>query len=114
MRPFGSDARNRKCTNDKTHARLAITSARWKAASAVYCANVLRPDLDEAGKRKLANDILTLGDSQDRTIPKRRISPAAVEEMFFRQSQCIHPNCPLLLFSKQLAEELNAFWGEGE
>ena len=93
-------------------ALLVITSARWKAASAVYCANVLRPDLDEAGKRKLANDILTLGDNQDREMPKRRITPAAVEEMFFRQSQCIHPKCPLLLFSEQLAEELNTFFEE--
>lgn len=92
--------------------RLAMTSARWKAASAVYCANVLRPDLDEAGKRKLANEILTLGDHQDRTMPKGRITPAAVEEMFFRQSQCIHPKCPLLLFSEQLAEELNTFFEE--
>jgi len=92
--------------------RLAITRASWKAASAVYCANVLRPDLDEAGKRKLANDILTLGDTQDRTMLKRRITSAAVEEMFFRQSQCIHPKCPMLLFSKQLAEELNVYFGE--
>lgn len=95
-------------------ARLAITSARWKAASAVYCANVLRPDLDEAGKRKLANDILSLADQQDRTIPKRRITPAAVEEMFFRHSQCIYAKCPMLLFSKQLAEELNAYFTEEE
>ena len=99
---------------DSPETRLAMTSARWKSACAVYCANVVRPDLDEAGKRKLANDILTLGDNQDRTRPKRRISSATVEEMFFRQSQCIHRNCPLLLFSKQLAEELNAFFEEEE
>jgi len=105
---------NRERGNDKTQGRLAITSARWKAASAVYCANVLRPDLDEAGKRKLANAILSLGDNQNRTMPKMRISPAAVEEMFFRHSQCIHPNCPLLLFSKQLADGLNAYFTEEE
>lgn len=97
---------------DSPEARLAITSARWKAASAVYCANVLRPDLDESCKRKLANAILSLGGNQDRTVPKKRISPAAVEEMFFRQAQCIHSKCPLLLFSKQLAEELNAYFEE--
>jgi hypothetical protein len=74
--------------------------------------SILRPDLDEAGKRKLANDILSLADNQDRTVPKRRITPAAVEEMFFRQAQCIDPKCPLLLFSGQLAEELNEFFSE--
>ena len=94
--------------------RLAVTSARWKAASAIYCANVMRPDLDESSKRKLANAILSLADHQDRSMPNRRITPAAVEEMFFRHSQCINPKCPLLLFSKQLAEELNAYFREEE
>jgi len=105
---------NRERGNDKTPGRLAVTSARWKVASAIYCANVLRPDLDESCKRKLANAILSLGDNQDRTVPKKRISPAAVEEMVFRRSQCIHPECPLLLFSKQLADELNAYFTEEE
>lgn len=95
-------------------ARLVLTSARWKAASAVYCATVLRPDLDEVGKRKLANAILSLGDNQDRTVPKRRITPAAVEEMFFRQAQCVYAKCPMLLFSRQLADELNTFFAEEE
>ena len=44
-------------------------------------------------------------------MPKRRISPAAAEETFFRQGQCVYPKCPLLLFSEQLAEELNAYFG---
>ncbi len=50
-------------TSKKTNPqiRLTMTSARWKAASAVYCANVLCPDLNEAGKRKLANAILGHG-----------------------------------------------------
>jgi len=114
MRPFNRDVMSSKRTNDKMRARLLITSARWKAASAEYCANVLRPDLDEAGKRKLANAILSLGDNLDRPLPKRRITPAVVEEMFFRQAQCNHPKCPLLLFSDQLAEELNAYFGKEE
>jgi hypothetical protein len=60
-------------TSKKTNPqmRLAITSARWKAASAIYCAAVLRPDLDEKGKHKLASAILSLGDNQDRTVPRR-------------------------------------------
>jgi hypothetical protein len=56
----------------------------------VYCATVLRPDLDEAGKRKLANAILSLGDNQDRTLPKRRITPAAVEEMSTENASLSH------------------------
>jgi hypothetical protein len=98
-----------------SRSKLNITSARWKAAAALYCANVLRPDLDETGKRKLVNEILTVADRQDRTIPRPQIMAAAVEEMFFQHAQCIYPKCPLLLFSKQLADELNQFFnGEGE
>jgi len=92
--------------------QLAITGARWKAASAFYCATVLRPDLDAAATRKLANSILSLGDNQDRIIPTRRITPAAVEEMFFRQAQCVYAKCPMLLFSEQLAQELHAYFAE--
>jgi hypothetical protein len=90
--------------------RFNLRSARWKAAAALYCANILRPDLHEDGKRKLVNDILTLADGQDRTIPRPTITSAAVEEMFFEHSQCIYPKCPLLVFSKQLADELNQFF----
>ena len=50
---------------------------------------------------------------------RRKITDAAVCEIFFRHSQCVfaqkgarHP-CPMLLFSKQIAEELNEYF-EGE
>jgi hypothetical protein len=58
--------------------------------------------------------ILSLGDSQERTMPNKRITPAAVEEMFFRQAQCVYAKCPLLLFSEQLADEINKFFKEDE
>jgi hypothetical protein len=35
----------------------------------MYCATILCLDLDETGKRKLANAILSLVDNQDRTLP---------------------------------------------
>jgi hypothetical protein len=91
-------------------ARLAITGARWKAASALYCATILRPDLDQIARRNLANAILSLGGNQHRTMPKKYISAAVVEEIFFRQAQCVCAKCPMLLFSEQLAEELNAYF----
>ena len=94
--------------------KLAITSAKWKAAAAIYCANVLRPDLDEAGKRSLANDLLTLADGQDRTAPPNRITDAQVTEMVWSNIQCIKPHCPLLVFGKQLADEINEFFKEEE
>ena len=50
--------------------------------------------------------------------PQREITDAAVSEIFFRHSQCVfaqkgakHP-CPMLLFSKQIAEELNSYFND--
>lgn len=93
--------------------KLAITSARWRAAAAVHCAAVLRPDLDEEALRDLANKILTLGDGQDRTIRKPRINEAQVTEMVWTHSQCIYRECPLLIFGSQLSDEINEFFSEG-
>lgn len=43
----------------------------------------------------------------------RLLSPAALYEMFERHSQCIlvpRGKCPLLVFTTQLCEEINAFF----
>ncbi len=64
---------------------------------------------------QLATEILTLVRGQDRPIPEKTISPAAVYEMFTRNSQCVLSQtgrCPLLVFTKQLCEELNEFFRE--
>ena len=97
---------------DDPELKLAITSAKWKAAAAVHCAAVLRPDLDESALRELANGILTLGDRQGRTIPRQRITNAQAIEMVWANMQCIAPNCPLLVFGNQLAYEINEFFSE--
>jgi hypothetical protein len=34
--------------------------------------------------------------------------------MVWRNMQCINHRCPMLLFGKQLADELNEFFVEGE
>jgi hypothetical protein len=46
-------------------------------------------------------------------MPQRRITDAQVVEMVWRNSQCLHNQtgrCPLLLFGRQLAEEINEFF----
>jgi hypothetical protein len=50
---------------------------------------------------------------EERPIPQKTISPAAVYEMFTRNSQCVLDQtgrCPLLVLTKQLCEELNEFF----
>jgi hypothetical protein len=53
-------------------------------------------------------------DCDDPVRPKI-ITPAALYEMFTRNSQCVlneTGRCPLLVFTKQLCEELNSFFNE--
>jgi hypothetical protein len=83
--------------------------ARRRVVAVLQCVDVLLPGIDARRKKRLANRILTLCDGKDRT---RKISPAAVEEIFFEQMQCIYHKCPMLLFSKQLAEQVNAYFEE--
>ncbi|MGA7634262.1 MAG: hypothetical protein WCB11_26140 [Terriglobales bacterium] len=52
---------------------------------------------------------------EDRLIPKKTITTAAVYEMITRNSHCVlnqTGRCPLLVFTKQLCEELNEFFTE--
>ena len=81
------------------------------------CLNILCPDADLQSKRKLAEQVLTLVDGHDGTVQQRQITDAQVVEMVWRHSQCVlnqMGKCPLLVFGKQLAEELNEFFAEDE
>lgn len=47
--------------------------------------------------------------------PKRRITDSQIVQMIWRNMQCIKPHCPLLIYGRQLADELNEFfWSEDE
>jgi len=97
--------------------RSTATSRRWKKAAALHCAIVLRPDLDTRGLKKLAKAILSLGAgdaNEGRSPPQIEINDAQVTEMVWCHSQCIEPHCPLLIFGKQLADELNEFFDGDE
>jgi hypothetical protein len=85
-----------------------VSLRRWKKAASLHCALVLRPDLDTKGLRELAQKILALG-NEEAGIP--RITHTEVNEIVFRNMQCIYHKCPMLLFSKQIADCLNEFFG---
>lgn len=88
--------------------------AHGRVVAALNCVNALCPDLDVSGKRLMVNQILTLSDGKTRTIPQRQISEAQVTEIVWRNMQCIHHRCPMLLFARQLTEELNEFFRQFE
>jgi hypothetical protein len=72
------------------------------------------PDLDENTRTKLADLIIALVDGENGRSQQRKITDAQVNEMVWRNMQCINHRCPMLLFGKQLADELNEFFVEGE
>ena len=88
--------------------RIALTSAYLKA---------ICPGIDQSKRSKLADSILALITDQDSAMQQRKITDAQIVEMVWRQSQCVlnqTGKCPLLIFNKQLAEEINEFFAGDE
>jgi hypothetical protein len=88
--------------------RIALTLAYLK----VTC-----PGIDLRSRTKLASSILSLVDGEAPRSPQKKIADAQVVEMVWRQSQCVlnqTGRCPLLVFGRQLAEEINEFFTEEE
>ncbi len=97
--------------------RVIAEIARLRVEAVWRCLGVLRPDLRGEAKKEFARKMLSLGDGIDRTPTKpvaRQITPAQVEGIVWENMQCINPRCPMLLFSKQIAEELNEFFREAD
>jgi len=79
------------------------------------CLNVLRPEMPLPDRKVLAEKVLDM--CFDRLLPspapKITISPAQVSEIVWRTSQCANRYCSMLLFSREMADELNEFfWPE--
>jgi hypothetical protein len=89
--------------------------ARRRVVAVLACLKILCPSADRSTQQRLATEILTLVRGEDRLIPKKTITTAAVYEMITRNSHCVlnqTGRCPLLVFTKQLCEELNEFFTE--
>jgi len=83
-----------------------------RAVAALQCVSVLCPAADLRTKRQLASQILSLA---SRPMPGKKITPQTVYLMVARNSQCVYERagkCPLLVFTEQLAEEINLFFEE--
>jgi hypothetical protein len=95
--------------------KAAVQLASLRAEAVWACLNVLCPNLEGEAKKELARKMLTLADGKDRSKPRcpaKQIGPAQIEEIIWANIQCIYPRCPMLLFSKQIAEEINEFFRE--
>jgi hypothetical protein len=91
--------------------RAAIKIAACQRVEAVWtCLGVLRPDLTPQGKKALAEKVFELSRGKDQKPPQIKITPAQVQEIVWRNSQCANRYCSMVLFSREIAEELNEFF----
>jgi hypothetical protein len=91
--------------------REFASGERRVALTRVYL-KMTRPDLDQNARTVLGDLIIALVDGEDGSQRHRKITDAQVNEMVWRNMQCINHRCPMLLFGKQLADELNEFFAE--
>jgi hypothetical protein len=100
--------RNRHLSAEK---RVAIKLAARQRVEAVWtCLDILCPDLALKAKNVLAEKVLDLSRGEDQKPPRIMITSAQVSSIVWRNMQCINPHCPMLLFSNQIADELNEFF----
>jgi len=80
------------------------------------CLSVLRPEMPLPDRKVLAEKVLDM--CSDRLVPppapKITISPAQVSEIVWRTSQCANRYCSMVLFSQEMADELNEFFSPEE
>ena len=101
-------SQNRHLSAEK---RAAIKLAARQRVEAVWtCLDILCPDMALKAKKELAGKVLDLSRGEDQKPPLIQITPAQVQDIVWRNMQCINPRCPMLLFSNQIAEELNEFF----
>lgn len=94
--------------SDAIQRRIALT---------VAYLNVACPGIDPRTGTRIVDSILALIDGEERKVPQKKITDAQAVEMVWRHSQCVlnqTGKCPLLVFGRQMAEEVNAFFVEDQ
>jgi hypothetical protein len=100
-----------KCKPDPS--REFASGERRVALTRVYL-KMTCPDLDQSVRTVLGDLIIAVVDGEDGRSQQRKITDALVNEMVWRNMQCINHRCPMLLFGRQLADEANEFFAEEE
>ena len=102
-------SQNRHLSAEK---RAAIKLAARQRVEAVWtCLDILCPDLALEAKKVIARKALNLTRGEEQKPPPRiMITPAQVSSIIWPNMQCINPRCPMVLFTNEIAEELNEFF----
>ena len=91
--------------------RAAIKIAACQRVEAVWSwLGVLCPELALEARKELARKILDLSRGEEQKPPRIMITPAQVSSIIWPNMQCINPRCPMVLFSNEIADELNEFF----
>jgi len=102
-------------TSSARSRRAAVKELAARRVEAVWtCLGVLCPDLPLTERKTLAEKVLDLSRGEWPPAAKRiEITPAQVQEIVWRTSQCANRYCSMLLFSREMADALNEFfWPE--
>jgi hypothetical protein len=70
----------------------------------------LCPDLALEAKKVIARKALNLTREEEQKPPRIMITPAQVSSISWPNMQCINPRCPMVLFTREIADELNEFF----
>jgi hypothetical protein len=94
----------------RKHATSESNAAQRRIALTLAYLEVICPDIDHSRRIEIANSILSVICDKGRGLPQKKITDPQAVEMVWRNMQCINSRCPLLIFGKQLADELNEFF----
>ena len=105
------EKRCRQIAKDKAIRQLA----RQRVDAVWTCLDVLCPDMALEAKKELARKVLDLSRGEDQKPPPRiMITPAQVSSIIWPNTQCVNPRCPMVLFTREIAEELNELFNGEE
>jgi hypothetical protein len=93
--------------------RAEIRKRAAQRVEAVFtCVNLLCPDLSFQEQKALASKVLDL--CRGEAPAPIRINAAQIQEIVWRNTQCVNRHCPMVLFSRDIADELNEFFSATE
>ena len=105
-------SRNRHLSAEK---RAAIKlAARQRVKDVWTCLNILCPDLTLKAKKVIARTALNLTREEAQKPPRIMITPAQVSSIIWPNMQCANRYCSMVLFTNEIAEELNEFFKQEE
>jgi hypothetical protein len=91
--------------------RAEIKQLAARRVEAVWtCVTALCPDLSLPDRKTIAEKVLDLCRGEIEPPTRISITPAQVQEIVWRNMQCANNHCSMLLFSWEIAEELNEFF----